>query len=208
MTESITKKIAEELIRLNCEYKAKYDILMSMSLTSTNYFWAKDLAGNYLHANRSCIELLGEKTLEDVVGHPDMYFAFKNKALKPADADFHTFGEACGNSDEITLQKNTACKFFEDGNIRGEYHSWDIGKAPLIDSDTGDVIGTVGNAVDITNIVAIQDEAIKQLRDWAAEEKDNITPELHEKLAFISRAFSATLGETINGEKYRQGSPL
>jgi len=199
----ITHAIAEELCRLNCEYKRKYEILMSLGSSAATYFWAKDLDGNYLYGNPAFLSWLGAADVDELHNNSDMYFALKSRAIEPNNDRFHTFGEMCGNSDEDTLRQNKACKYFEEGVVRGKYCYWEVVKAPLIDAVTGAVCGVVGTSIDVTARVVLQEDVVTQLSEIVEKEAESTDGSLHDNLKNIV----SILRDTLDSHKYTEGQP-
>ncbi len=113
-------------------------------------FWAKDLQGRYLFANRAlCEKLLGVDDVREAIGRTDLFFALKEMALHPDNPGWHTMGEMRQNSDELVIKHLTPMHFEEHGKVRGKEIYLDVHKAPLYNSD-GVLIGTVGIGRDIT----------------------------------------------------------
>ncbi len=112
--------------------------------------WAKDLDNRYLFANQAmCGQLLNATDTDEPVGKNDIFFALRERASHPENPQWHTFGELCQDTDEITQARGKASVFEEFGNIKGHMVYLDVHKAPFI-NERGEVIGTVGSARDIT----------------------------------------------------------
>jgi hypothetical protein len=112
--------------------------------------WAKDLEKRYLFANRAlCQQFLNAADTDEPLGKTDMFFVQRERASHADDLRWHSFGEGCQDSDAITLQRGGPSVFEESGNINGRLSYFEVLKAPFID-ETGEVIGTVGSARDIT----------------------------------------------------------
>ena len=123
--------------------------------------WAKDIDKRYLFANKAmCDILLNASDTSEPVGKTDLYFAERERALHPDDPNWHTFGEICLKSDEITMQANKPCRFDEYGNVGGEFLFLDVHKAPFLNED-GEMIGTVGSARDVTEQKRAEEELVK-----------------------------------------------
>lgn len=111
--------------------------------------WVKDTEGRYLYANRAICEKLLMTDTEEVLGKTDVFFAKREREKHPENAEWHTFGELCLNSDEIVLQFEETMAFEEYGNIRGEHTYLEVHKAPLYDANKK-LIGTIGSGRNIT----------------------------------------------------------
>lgn len=120
--------------------------------------WAKDREKRYLFANKAlCEQLLGTEDTDEPLGKTDLFFAQRQRASRPDDPRWHTFGELCQDSDGITLERGQPSTFEEYGNVKGELLYLDVRKAPFV-VETGEVIGTVGSARDITERKRIEAE--------------------------------------------------
>ncbi len=125
-------------------------LLRMMADNVPDMIWAKDLQKRYLFANKAmCRDLLNAVDTDEPHGRTDMFFALRERASHPTDAQWHTFGELCQDSDEATLQQNRPSVFEESGNVKGRMTVLEVHKAPFLD-DAGRVIGIVGSARDIT----------------------------------------------------------
>jgi len=112
--------------------------------------WAKDLEKKYIFANKAvCETLLGAKDTGEPIGRTDIFFAQRERARHPENPNWHSFGEICRDTDQITIDAGSAQQFDEYGNVKGEFLFLDVRKAPLFD-EVGDMIGTVGSARDVT----------------------------------------------------------
>jgi PAS domain S-box-containing protein len=112
--------------------------------------WAKDLEKKYIFANKAvCETLLGARDTGEPVGRTDIFFAQRERARHPENPDWHSFGEICRDTDQITIDAGCAQQFDEYGNVQGRFLFLDVRKAPLFD-ETGVMIGTVGSARDVT----------------------------------------------------------
>ncbi len=112
--------------------------------------WAKDLDKKYIFANKAlCEKLLGASDTTEPVGRTDIFFAERERARHPEDPGWHSFGEICRDTDQMTMDSGTERQFDEYGNVMGKFLFLDVRKAPLFD-DAGEMIGTVGSARDVT----------------------------------------------------------
>lgn len=112
--------------------------------------WAKDLDKRYIFANKAiCEKLLGADGTNEPIGKTDLYFAQRLRASHPDNPEWHTFGEICRDTDQMTMDAGTESRFDEYGNVMGSFLFLDVRKAPLFD-DAGEMIGTVGSARDVT----------------------------------------------------------
>jgi PAS domain S-box-containing protein len=153
------QKNALEIIR-NSEqkYKTLYSVFRLMADNVTDMIWAKDLRGRYIFANKAiCDKLLMAKNVEEPIGKTDMFFAERERRKYPDNPEWHTFGEICGNTDLVVLKSKKSERFDEYGNVRGKLLFLDVIKAPFRD-ESGQVIGTVGSARDVTKEREIEQE--------------------------------------------------
>ena len=131
-------------------YQELYLLVQRMCNHAPDMIWAKDLECRYLFANQAiCDRLLHAKDTDEPLGKTDLFFAMRERACRPADPEWHTFGEICCNSDLVVLESGQPGRFEEFGNVRGQYLCLDVRKAPFFD-ESGRLIGTVGCARDIT----------------------------------------------------------
>lgn len=130
--------------------------------------WAKDMEDRYLFVNKAiCSSVLMCDTAAEAVGKKDSYFA----AIETEKGFLHTFGQICMNSDQAVRENRAAGRFIEDGLVRGQYLAFDVHKAPFFD-DSGQMVGTVGCARDITKEQAVEkklkesEERFRQMADF------------------------------------------
>ena len=158
--EDITElKQAEAALRANEAYSSNLATLLRLMCDNVaDMIWAKDLEGHYLFANRAlCRQLLSATSTAEPIGKNDVFFALRERASRPGDSTWHTFGELCQDSDAITLQRGCPSSFEEFGNIKGELLYLEVHKAPF-KNEKGEVIGTVGSARNITERKRIEAE--------------------------------------------------
>ncbi len=148
-----------EIIRKSeAKYKTLYTFFRLMADNVKDMIWAKDLNGKYIFTNKAmCDHLLIAENVEEPVGKTDMFFANRERKKQPDNAEWHTFGEICGNTDQVVIRSMKPERFNEYGNIRGELLFLDVIKAPLWD-ENGEMIGTVGSARDVTQERKIEEE--------------------------------------------------
>ena len=153
MYEDVTReKATEEALRSSEErYRNLATMLRLMCDNVPDMIWAKDLEHRYLFANKAlCTKLLRAQDTDEPVGRNDLFFARRERERHPDDPGWHTFGELCQDSDAVTLARGAASQFDEFGNVGGRYLVLDVHKAPFR-NESGEVIGTVGSARDITD---------------------------------------------------------
>jgi PAS domain S-box-containing protein len=156
------QKETMELIKRNeKKYKDLYSFFKMMADNVPDMIWAKDLEGKCIFANKAtCEKLLMTKRGEDPIGKTDAFFAIREKKKHPENKNWHTFGEVCGNTDEVVIKSKKASRFDEFGYIRGKFLYLDVSKAPFLD-ENGVMIGTVGSAKDVTQAKKIEEERHK-----------------------------------------------
>jgi PAS domain S-box-containing protein len=152
------RQAKDEIQQSEQKYRELYSLMRLMADTMPDMLWAKDLERKYIFVNKAiCEKLLCAESIDEPLGKTDMFFAERQRAEKPNDPDWHTFGEVCRDTDSITLAAMQISSFEESGNIRGKHSVLDVHKAPLID-DSGKLIGVVGSGRDITEQKTLQQE--------------------------------------------------
>jgi PAS domain S-box-containing protein len=172
------RKRAETAVRESEEkYRNLASLLRSMCDNVPDMIWAKDLHKRYIFANKAlCRELLNSADTDEPLGKTDLFFALRERARHPDDPTWHTFGELCQDSDQITLDENGPRQFDEYGNVQGQFLYLDVRKAPFID-ETGQTIGTVGSARDITAYKRANEALHQSLAD-----KEVLLREVHHRV--------------------------
>lgn len=138
------------------ELLLKQDLLRLLTDNLPDMLWIKDLEGRYLFANKAlCDHLLMARDTEEPIGKTDLFFAARERARHPEDPDWHTFGEVCRNSDQVTAEANRPMRFEEWGNVRGKPLYLEVHKAPFYD-EQGRMLGVLGSGRDITEEVQLR----------------------------------------------------
>ena len=139
--DSIERQLDAEVKMLTEEVALYKGILHSVSETVPDMMWCKDLDGKYVYAN------LAIKT----------GLLFDN-AKRLFGNDNHTFGEVCGNSDAVVIEKvqlgvfrKEDGRFLESGKIRGKMVYLEVFKAPWYVN--GELRGVVGTGRNMTEYV-------------------------------------------------------
>ncbi|MEI7501065.1 MAG: PAS domain-containing protein [Bacteroidota bacterium] len=144
------RRAGQKLAESQARYKSMYDMFRLMADNIPDLLWAKDLQRRYIFANKAiCEKVLGANDTEEPIGKTDLFFAERERISHHGDLEWHTFGEICSDSDELTMQQKAPAQFDESGNIKGEFLYLDVQKAPLMD-ENGNMLGTVGSGRDIT----------------------------------------------------------
>lgn len=129
----------------------KYCIMVkTMSNLLPIMCWVKDLDERYLFANKMVCDTLLHTDLDDLLGQTDMDIAQRERLGHEHDeCPFHTFGEACHESDQFVLTTGKAYRRIEEGYIRGEKLTIDVRKYPFLDLE-GNMAGVTGCARIVT----------------------------------------------------------
>ncbi len=145
------RKVVEDALRESEEkYRALSTMMRLMCDNVPDMIWAKDLEKRYIFANRAlCRGLLNAVDTDEPVGKNDLFFAERERTRHVEDPEWHTFGEICRDTDQVTMDAGTPQQFDEYGNVQGDYLFLDVRKAPFLD-EHGQMIGTVGSARDVT----------------------------------------------------------
>jgi len=144
-------KFEDALRESEKKYHNLSTMLRLMSDNLPDMIWAKDLKKRYIFANKAiCRGLLNAADTTEPVGKQDMFFAKRERTLHADDPEWHTFGEICRDTDQITMDAGTPQQFDEYGNVQGKFLFLDVHKAPFFD-EHGEMIGTVGSARDVTD---------------------------------------------------------
>lgn len=150
----IEHQLEEEIKILSAEVDNYKGMLNSIAEALPDMFWCKDLDGKYLYTNNA----INTGLLFDYnpIGKNDTELAM-NAKVKFGE-DNHTFGEICGNSDLVVIEKaklGTFTKddgrFLESGKIKGEMLYLEVFKAPFYVN--GELKGVVGTGRDMTEYV-------------------------------------------------------
>ncbi len=138
------------------------DILQTLTDNLPDMLWIKDMDGRFLFANKAiCNNLLMAKDTNEPIGKNDVFFALREREKHPENKHWHTFGELCFDSDEVTAKNNKPMRFEEYGNVRGKLLYLEVHKAPFYDKE-GNILGVVGSGRDITDMVLMKKQLEEQ----------------------------------------------
>lgn len=152
-TNLLEKELEKAKIKAD-EYK---NLIISIGDTIPDMMWAKSTNGQYIYVNNGILDgLFYSMHYKDVLGKTDLELAKKCKEL--VGEENHTFGEVCGNSDEVVLKNLKKERFLEWGLIDGKDVYLEVYKAPFYKD--GEVIGTVGTGRDVTEWYTSIKEAV------------------------------------------------
>jgi len=134
-------------------------LILSIGDTIPDMMWSKDINGKYIYANNSILKgLFYGLDYNSVIGKTDLEIT-KICKEKLGDENY-TFGEVCGNSDLVVLDKLKKERFLEWGLINGKELYLEVYKAPFYKN--GKVVGTVGTGRDVTEwYTSIRDAVLK-----------------------------------------------
>ncbi len=144
------RAVQEALQEREERYRSLSSMMRMMCDTVPDMIWAKDLEKRYIFANKAiCEKLLNARDTLEPVGKTDLFFAERERRSHPENPDWHTFGNICRNTDQITMDAGEPRQFDEFGNVKGSFLFLDVHKAPFL-NEKGEMIGTVGSARDVT----------------------------------------------------------
>ena len=176
--ENKRKRAEDDLKDSELKYHELYSLVRLLSDTMPDMIWAKNLKKEFIFANNSiCENLLSAENTNEPIGKTDLFFANRERERHPDNPQWHTFGELCQDSDEITLKEMKVMQFEEFGNVKGKYLFLDVQKAPLYNK-AGELIGVVGAARDFTERKAAESallESEEKYRMLFNANKDSIS---------------------------------
>lgn len=192
------KRDTEKLLQLAEEYKAcsnvkefkeiKRQLEREKNLRNTvldhldDMIWCKDLDGKYIMTNKAFREKFCYNLCDaEILGKNDIELAkiFKDKVGN----DNHTFGEVCGNSDEVIKEVEDALQFLETGNINGKVMKLVVNKSPIRDYK-GNMFGVCGSGRDVTEWHTALEKAIESSNSCFGEDGRNLLLSELNKLEF------------------------
>jgi PAS domain S-box-containing protein len=179
------KLVEEELRKSEKKYSNLNAMFRLLADNTDDFLWAKDVNSKFTFVNKTmCDRILIAKNIDEPIGKTDLYFALRQREAHPENAEWHTFGERCIDSDKATLRKGKSMQFDEYGNIKGKFLFLDVHKAPIRD-EHGKVIGIVGTARDVTRQRQLEDEREKAVEALQKSE-ENLRKLNDEKDKFFS----------------------
>jgi PAS domain S-box-containing protein len=176
--QDVTQKLLGETALKNVEER------LGIFIESiAGYHWWKDLEGRYLGCNNAVVKLLGLDSPQDVVGKTDYELPWAENAqtLTLHDRKVIKTGETVTSEEVIKTKTNMDLTFF-------------VVKMPL-KNDYGDIIGTIGNSINITELKTTQ----SRLRE--AEERLAGIRALSASVAHELRTPLSTIQFSISGTK-------
>ena len=199
-------KAAEEKLRQSeGNYRRLSTLLRLVCDNVPDMIWAKDLQKRYIFANTAlCRTLLNATDTDEPIGRTDLFFARRERESHPGDPDWHTFGEICRDTDQITMDAGSPQQFDEYGNIQGKFLYLDVRKAPLMD-ENGAMIGTVGSAREVTEQRRIA-EALRAGNETMKNILDGIPADIYvsdlltNEVLFTNKALRESFGRDCTGE--------
>ena len=202
---SEAKAAEEKLRRSEDNYRRLSTLLRLVCDNVPDMIWAKDLQKRYIFANTAlCRTLLHAADTDEPVGKTDLFFAQRERSRFPDDPDWHTFGEICRDTDQITMDAGRPQQFDEYGNIQGRFLYLDVRKAPLMD-ENGVMIGTVGSAREVTEQRRIA-EALRAGNETLKNILDGIPADIYvsdlrtNEVLFTNKALRESFGRDCTGE--------
>ena len=167
--------------------------------------WAKDLEKRYIFANTAiCRGLLSAADTMEPIGKTDLFFATRERDRYADDPEWHTFGEICRDTDQMTMDAGCPRQFDEYGNVKGRFMFLDVHKAPLFD-DQGIMIGTVGSAREVTEQRRMA-EALEMSNKALVAILDGIPADVYvsdiasREILFMNRTLMERFGRDCTGE--------
>lgn len=165
------KEIAFRFMRWQQTYKMSKDFWQTRNYLDTtinsvpHMIWYKDKDGAHMKVNEFFCEIVN-KTMEQIEGRGHYY-------IWDIDPEEYAKGEfICMESEYEVMDKRVTCIFDEDVKIGDEMRQLTTYKSPLFDLD-GSVMGTVGVAIDVTQLKRYEKMLIKNANTDALTELYN-----------------------------------
>ncbi|GKS62684.1 sensor histidine kinase [Candidatus Nitrosocosmicus sp.] len=178
--EELEKLIEEQGEKINNLNNIE-EMLNSVLNAIAGIHWSKDLNGVYRSCNQAMADSLGLSSIHDIIGKTDYELPWSQQADELIRNDQHVIstGKAQVSKEEI-VRKND-----------GESSVFLVTKVPLRNS-VGEIIGTVGNSIDITNQKELEKKLIasKERAKAASQAKSefiaNMSHDIRTPMAGIS----------------------
>lgn len=153
------KELEFHFLRWQQTYKMSKDYWQTQTYLDTtinsvpHMIWYKDKEGAHMKVNEFFCKTVN-KTMEQIEGRGHYY-------IWDIDPEEYAKGEfICMESEYEVMEKRETCIFDEDVKIGDDMRKLKTFKSPLFDLD-GSVMGTVGVALDVTELVMYQNMLIK-----------------------------------------------
>lgn len=196
----ITSRKQSEQALKESEHRTQslYALLRRVADNVPDMIWAKDLEKRYLFANKSfCEQLLNARDTDEPIGKDDLFFALRERARHPENPLWHTFGEPCQETDEVTLRQSDTLQFDELGYAQGKPLALAVRKAPLM-GENGDIIGVVGSARDVTTEREAQEKLQVSALVLANSSEALLLTDANNCIVDINPAFTLLTGYTLD----------
>ena len=133
--EQLIEKQHHEIQQLK-HTKAKYNATLD---AIAGIHWRKDMNGVYTDCNQAMVQALGLQSKKDIIGKTDYDLAWNAHA------------EALAKNDNLVLKTGLVQTATEETvtTASGDGKTFIVSKAPIFD-ESNNIIGTVGNSIDIT----------------------------------------------------------
>lgn len=135
---------------------------------SPDMIWMKDLNNKFTYTNEALREGLLKCTEEEAFGKTGIELA----EIQRKKGHHYTFGDICNDSDDMTVLRNTPCRFLEFGDINGKFLALQVFKAPTYcTTPEGKRVlqGTIGIGRDLTYDFLDHEKIKKQIDDGDIE---------------------------------------
>jgi hypothetical protein len=135
----------------------------SMGNALPDFFWSKDIEGQYIWANQAVIDgLLFTSTLDNTIGRNDTDISSTRRSI--IGDNNHTFGIVCGDSDSEILKFEQPKRFLEYGKVNGEMMYLEVHKN-ILRNQNNEIIGTTGTGRIITDEYLAMSNILDKMND-------------------------------------------
>lgn len=145
--KEVKEGLRKEVDSLRRDTKYHKTILDVVAEAIPDMLWLKDVNGKYIFANKQIRE--GLLLHPEPIGMNDIELSTRAKSIWGDEN--HTFGEICGDSDSIVLDKLEEQRFLESGKIKGKMKYLEVFKSPVYFEGT--LVGICGVGRDMTEYV-------------------------------------------------------